>query len=384
MAQGRAGHYVRQQSGYRAFIPAPFPPDDVAIDGDLLLALGAADRALARLDGAATVLPDVDQFVGMHLFQEATKSSQIEGTQASLVDALEAEVDVEPAERRDAAQEIRNYVAAMNEGLRRLAELPVSLRLIREIHRVMMSDVRGGQPQKSPGEFRRTQNWIGGSSPANARFVPPPVDEMTHALGEWERSVHDRPPYPTLVHAGLLHAQFETIHPFVDGNGRAGRLLITFMLTEWGILSKPLLYLSAFFRHHQDEYYERLQAVRDNGDWEGWLMFFLDGVREVATTATSAVQSILALRERDRRRLAGMGRKAGNALQLHDYLFRQPVVSIKVVERVLDVTPPTAYSLVADLEELGVLVELTGRQRNRAWIYRDYSDVFLSENEPTT
>jgi Fic family protein len=305
----RAGSYVPQPTGYIAFHPAPFPPRDLDMSAALIGSLSEADRSLARLDGAASVIPDVDLFITMYVRDEATRSSQIEGTQATLADVVEDEVAGIDAERRDAVAEIHNYVDALNLGLRRLADLPVSLRLLREIHAELMSGVRGGTVDRTPGEFRRSQNWIGGSSPSNARFVPPPVEQMTDALHEWELAIHTDDGLPPLVRIGLLHAQFETIHPFIDGNGRVGRLLITFLLTEWGILRHPLLYLSGFFRRHVDEYYRRLQLVRDEGDWEGWLEFFLDGVAETAAEATTTVRAILDLRGRDRQRIAELGQR---------------------------------------------------------------------------
>ena len=373
----RVGAYRRQPTGYTAFVPAPFPPRDLKLDDDLILALSRADRALARLDGAASVLPDVDLFISMYVFQEATQSSQIEGTEATLADVVGAEVDPPPPERRDAVHEIQNYVKALRHGLERLAEMPVSLRLIREIHKVLMTGVRGGEPGRTPGEFRLTQNWIGGSAPSNARFVPPPVEDMKDALQEWERAIHQEEQLPPLVRVGLLHGQFETIHPFLDGNGRVGRLLITFLLTEWKILTQPLLYLSIFFKTHQDEYYERLQATRDKGDWEGWLRFFVDGVAETATGATTTVRRILELRERDRGRLSTLGRRSGRAYALHDHLFSSPVVNARTVERVLGVSQPTANSLLRDLESIGLLTEWTGRQRNRSWLYSEYFNIFV-------
>lgn len=342
----------------------------------LVAALSRADRALARLDGAASVIPDVDLFITMYVRDEATRSSQIEGTQATLADVVEAEVALLDDERRDAVAEIQNYVAALNLGLRRLADLPVSLRLLREIHAELMSGVRGGTPDRTPGEFRRTQNWIGGSSPTNARFVPPPVEQMNAALHEWEVSIHTEDELPPLVKIGLLHAQFETIHPFIDGNGRVGRLLITFLLTEWGILRHPLLYLSGFFRRHVDEYYRRLQLVRDDGDWEGWLTFFLDGVTDTAAEATTTVRAILDMRERDRQRIAELGQRAANAYRLHDHLLSAPLTTAGDVQRVLDVSQPTANRLLRDLGDLGILTEITGRTRNQQWLYVEYLALF--------
>lgn len=374
----RAGAYRQQREGYRAFIPAPFPPTDLAIDRELQIALSRADRALARLDGAASVLPDVDLFISMYVFREATLSSQIEGTQASLADVVEAQAKPPPAERRDAVREVDNYVQALHYGLGRLAELPVSLRLVREIHEKLMTAVRGGEPTKTPGEFRRTQNWIGGTSPGNARYVPPPVDVMKDTLAEWEPAIHDRSTYPPLIQIGLLHSQFETIHPFLDGNGRVGRLLITFLLTEWEILARPLLYLSIFFKEHQDEYYRRLQAVRDEGDWEGWLRFFADGVADTAKNATRTVQAILDLRERDRTTIAELGRRAGNGYRLHDYLFSSPAVNARTVQELLGVTQPTANRLISELERLRILHEWTGRERGQSWLYQDYFNIFVA------
>lgn len=377
----RAGVYRRQPTGYRAFIPAAYPPLDLVLDDpEFLIALGKADRALARLDGAASVLPDVDLFIRMYVFQEATVSSQIEGTEATLADVVGAQADEPPAGQHDAIQEVENYVKAMRHGLGRLADLPVSLRMIREIHKELMTGVRGGESGRTPGEFRTSQNWIGGSSPENARFVPPPVEEMKQALYEWETAVHEDDRFPPLVHIGLLHSQFETIHPFLDGNGRVGRLLITFLLTEREILAQPLLYLSIFFKAHQQEYYARLQAVRDHGDWEGWLRFFVDGVSETARGATSTVRSILRLRERDRDSISTLGRRASNAYRLHDHLFSYPVVNSRSVKELVDVSQPTADKILRDLEKLGILVEWTGRQRGKSWLYSQYFRLF-SEDE---
>jgi Fic family protein len=328
------------------------------------------------LDGAASVLPNVDLFIQMYVFQEATVSSQIEGTQASLGDVVGARSEAPPPERRDAIDEIENYIAALNFGIERLQSLPVSLRLVREIHEVLMTDMRGGESTRTPGEFRRSQNWIGGTTPTNARFVPPPVDEMQRCLDEWERSVHVQT-LPPLVHIGMLHAQFETIHPFLDGNGRVGRLLVTFLLTEREILARPLLYLSIYFKKHQDEYYDRLQAVRDHGDWEGWLAFFIEGVRSTARSATHTVRTILDLRDTDRERIRQtLGRRASNGLRLHDYLFENAVVNARRTQEIVRVSQPTANRLLRDLEEAGILREWTGRQRGQSWVYADYFQIF--------
>lgn len=278
--------------------------------------------------------------------------------------------------RRDAVAEIQNSITALDLGLRRLADLPVSLRLLREIHAELMSGVRGGTADRTPGQFRRTQNWIGGSSPSNARFVPPPVEQMQAALHEWEMAVHADDDLPVLVKIGLLHAQFETIHPFIDGNGRVGRLLITFLLTECGVLRHPPLYLSGFLRRHVDEYYRRLHAIRDDGDWERWLVFFLDGVTDTATEAATTVRTILDLRERDRQRIAQLGQRAANVHRLHDHLFSAPLTTAADVQDTLGVSQPTANRLLRDLGTVGILTEVTGRPRHQRWLYSDYLDLF--------
>ena len=377
----RAGTYRRQSEGFDAFIPAPFPPTDLTVDEGLMVDLSKADRALARLDGAASVLPAVDTFITMYVFQEAALSSQIEGTQATLADALEAEAnETGAAEDRDDVQEILNYVEAMRLGIRRLSDLPVSKRLIEEIHGTLMEDTRGGESVRTPGEIRRTQNWWGGTSPADASYVPPPVHEMKLALSEWEKAVHDSGwALPPLLRIGVLHAQFETIHPFLDGNGRVGRLIITFLLIEEGILAEPLLYLSIFFKHNRNEYNSRLQAVRDNGDWEGWLRFFVKGVYTVAQAAEQSVRQILELRENDRASLGQLGARSGNALQLHESLFTNPVVNSKRAQSLLVVSQPTADSLIEAMEDLGVLREWTGRQRGRSWVYHEYMELFQAD-----
>ncbi len=373
----RAGRYVRQPEGYSAFHPAPYPPSDLRLSPDLLALLSSADRELGKLVGAAEILPNPDLFVRMYVRREAVLSSQIEGTEASLMDVLEYEAVRARSERRADVQEVSNYIAALRYGLQRVRTLPLSLRLIREIHERLMRGTRGGESAKTPGEFRRSQNWVGGASPATARYVPPPVPEMTRALGEFERSLHERPPYPLLVNVGLAHAQFETIHPFLDGNGRVGRLLVTFLLCEYGVLRDPLLYLSIFFKEHRQEYYDRLQAIRDQDDWEGWLAFFLQGVATVAREATETARRIVRLREEWREKISnGLGRRSGNGLRLLDALFRSPLVEVKSVERDLALSQPAALRLVDAMVELGVLVEVTGRRRDRIFEFRDYLKLF--------
>jgi len=383
MAANRSGTYVRQPAGYKAFIPKPLPPDpSLAIDQELLTCLSAADRALGRLDGATEVLPNPDLFIAMYVRREAVLSSQIEGTQASLVDVLEYEADAARKGLPADVKEVVNHIDAMNYGLQRLDDLPLSLRLIREIHERLLAGTRGGQ--RYPGEFRTTQNWIGppGCSLREATFVPPPPSEMMDALAGLETFLHAQIDLPIPVMAGLVHAQFETIHPFVDGNGRIGRLLITFLLCQRGLLRRPLLYLSHYLRRHRDEYYSRLMAVRDQGDWEGWLKFFLRGVGEVANQATETARQILHLRE-THRQFVSEKTSTTNALRFLDYLYQRPVVTAGLVGRALEVSPPTANGLVNQFFNIGLLSELTGRQRNRLFSYQPYLRLFEdSPDEP--
>lgn len=377
MTSERAGHLERQPEGYRAFIPAPFPPADLEIDGTLQALLSEADQALGRLDGAVRLVPDPDLFVLMYVRREAVLSSQIEGTQASMMDVLEYEAALEQGERRVDVVEISNYVAAMNHGLARLPELPLSRRLLCEVHEVLLTDVRGGEPDKTPGEFRRSQNWIGGASPATARFVPPPWEVAAEAFAALETFLHDPAPMPPLIKIGLAHAQFETIHPFLDGNGRTGRLLITLWLVERGILARPLLYPSLFFKEHRDAYIDRLQAIRDDGAWESWLSFFVDGVRQVATEATDRAVAILDLHRDDGDLIRSqLGKRTPNAMAALDVLFRQPVVNAKFLEREIGVSQPTAAAVIRDLERIGILREFTGKRRNRLFSYDRYLDLF--------
>ena len=377
-APHRAGRYVRQTAEYSAFIPMPLPPDPpLEMDAELARLLSEADLALGRLDGASMMLPNADLFVAMYVRREAVLSSQIEGTQASLTDVLQFEAggDGGETERLLDVEEVVNYVRAMNYGLRRLADLPLSLRLVCELHRELMRGVRG--EESTPGEFRRSQNWIGpsGSTLRDARFVPPPPHELLRVLGEWETFLHARSE-PVLVTAALAHAQFETIHPFLDGNGRVGRLLITLLLYERGVLARPLLYLSLHLKRNQTEYYDRLQAVRKKGDWEGWVKFFLEGMRASADEATETTRRILMLREEDRARLAGEGKASGNLLRALDHLFAQPVTTPQLLALALDVRYATANNLIARLVDTSVLTEMTGYRRNRRFAYRKYLDMF--------
>jgi Fic family protein len=373
----RAGTWIKQGSGYRAFVPAPLPPDPpIAVDDEMVRLLSAADRSLGRLDGVASVLPNPDLFVAMYVRQEAVLSSQIEGTQSTLEDLIQFELGGDGNRLPRDVEEVVNYVRAMNHGLNRLGELPLSLRLIREIHAELMAGVRGSH--RSPGAFRVSQNWIGpaGSTLQNASFVPPPVPEMNEALGDLEHFLHDRDGLPVLLHAGIAHAQFETIHPFLDGNGRVGRLLITFLLCERAILQRPLLYLSHYFKAHRTEYYDRLTAIREEGSWEGWLKFFLRGVHEVSQSATDTARKILLLRESSRQVVTERLGSTPNAARLLDFIFHQPIVNVRSVERHLGCTYATANKLVEQFATIGILYEVTGARRNRLYRFTDYLSLF--------
>lgn len=373
----RAGRYLRQPTGYRAFIPAPLPPNPpLDLGGALRDKLSAADYALGRLDGAVLTLPNPDLFVFMYVRKEAVLSSQIEGTQSSLQNLLAAEAQLFDPDTPKDVNEVANYVRAMNYGLKRLKDLPVSVRLIREIHTELLRGVRGGSLQ--PGELRTSQNWIGpgGCTLTNATFVPPPPHEVPQALSNLECFLHDAS-LPPLVQVGLAHAQFETIHPFLDGNGRIGRLLITFLLTEKQLLAQPVLYLSHYFKQHRSEYYERLQAVRDTGDWEDWLTFFLSGVVEVSQQATYTAAAILRMREDYRARITeGLGRAAANGQRVMDRLFDNPIITVATVREWLGLTPTGANQIVSRLENIGLLREITGYARNRRFCFEPYLKLF--------
>ncbi|MFT4027825.1 MAG: Fic family protein [Novosphingobium sp.] len=375
----RAGHYVKQFNRYAAFVPAKLPPaPPIALDLELQTVLSKADRALGRLDGSILTLPDPDLFVFMYVRKEAVLSSQIEGTQSSLNDLLELEAQVLSAGRPNDVAEVLNYVQAMNHGLQRMDGFPISVRLIREIHAILLDGVRGERLQ--PGEIRTSQNWIGpqGCMLNEAIFVPPPPHELADQLGALEEFIHADTGLPALIKIGLIHAQFETIHPFLDGNGRIGRLLITFLLTRHlGILIKPVLYISYYFKRFRQEYYDRLQAVRERGEWEEWLRFFLTAVEVVSNEATETARNIVAMRERHRDMVVKRcGRAAGNGLRLLEQLYRQPYMSIGQVSDLLGTTYPAASDIVNRLVELDILAEITGNSRNRVFQYFPYVQLF--------
>ncbi|MFZ1427910.1 MAG: Fic family protein [Geminicoccaceae bacterium] len=365
----------------RAFVPPPLPPDPPIDVLSLLERLSVAERALGRLDGITTLLPRQELFLYMYVRKEAVLSSQIEGTQSTLTDLLRFETEAQTGEPIDDIREVSNYVDAMMFGLERLAELPLSLRLIREMHARLLQSGRGGT--KSPGEFRRSQNWIGGSRPGNAMFVPPPVTELDATLGALESFMHeDRSKLPALIKAGLLHVQFETIHPFLDGNGRIGRLLVTLYLCVHGGLRKPILYLSLYLKTRRSDYYRLLQEVRERGAWEAWLEFFLEGVAETANQAFDAATRIVDLFKQDRERIAAESERAGSALRIHDLMQQNPyVTSNQLVERT-GLTAPTVNAALADLERLSIVEEVTGRRRGRVFGYRRYLAILSEGTDP--
>jgi Fic family protein len=373
--RGRAGNFVPQPSGYTAFIPNNLPPPDLKIDVGLTRLLSEAERSLGRLDGVTSILPNPDLFVAMYVKHEAVLSSQIEGTQCTLEDVLEVELEPTGEKPKDIA-EVVNYVGAMNYGLERLVDFPLSLRLIKEIHAKLLEGVRGAQ--RDPGEFRRTQNWIGpsGCTLANATFVPPPVPNMQEALGSLETFMHEEESVPTLIQIGLIHAQFETIHPFLDGNGRIGRLLITFLLCQRAILQRPLLYLSYFFKLHRAEYYDRLTAIRTDGHWEQWLNFFLRGVSQVSQSAVTTAQNILRLQDEHRKVVTAKASTPASALRFLEYLFKQPLVTVRIVERELGCAFATASKLIEQFTQWGLLQKTSDALRNREFEYRPYLALF--------
>jgi len=351
------------------------PP--IRVDAHLQRLLSQADLALGRLDGSILILPNPDLFVMMYVRKEAVLSSQIEGTQSSLQDLLAAEAQVSAIDAPKDVEEVVNYVAAMKHGIARLKDLPISIRLVREIHQVLLRGVR--RARLTPGELRTSQNWIGqgGSTLSDAIFVPPPPHVVPMALGDLERFLNDDNQLPTLIKIGLAHAQFETIHPFLDGNGRVGRLLITFLLMSSGVLNKPALYLSHYLKQHRSQYYDHLQQIRTHGAWEPWLAFFLRGIAEVSAQAAETARAILAQREVARAKIAdGLGRAAGNGYRVLEHLYERPIVSVNGVARLLGISYPAANQVIERLARIGVVREMTGNARNRQFRYDAYIELF--------
>ena len=385
IATNRTGKYIPQAEGYRVFIPKPLPPDPpVDMDEEMIHVLSLADRAVGRLDASTDNLPNPDFFVYAYVIREAALSSQIEGTQATVDDVFEVQAEASTTQKPSDVEEILNYVDAMNYGLDRLQKdgLPLCLRLIREIHQKLLQGVRG--KKREPGQFRRDQNWIGpkGCSIETATFVPPPANKMTDCLDNLEKFLHYQDRIPPLVKAALVHAQFESIHPFRDGNGRIGRLLITLFLCQQNILRQPLLYLSHYFKSNQRLYYENLQAIRDAGDWEGWIKFFLKGIYSVGQAAATTARSIIALQESDRKLIqTKLGGASNNALALLNKLYYIPMVSAKKVGKLLDITPPTANSLINKLVDIGILNEISKRKRNRVFRYQKYWEIMYADQQ---
>ena len=383
MHRGLQGRLVQQTTAtepFQAFVPFALPPGPpLEIDLDLE---EKANRAVGRLDALTLLLPDPSLFLYFYVRKEAVLSSQIEGTQSSLADLLLHEYHEAPGVPIGDVEEVSRYVAALNHGMERLrGGFPLSLRLIREIHGVLLSTGRGST--KDPGEFRRSQNWIGGSRPGNARFVPPPPEEVMGCMGDLEKYLHDQPSRtPVLLKAALSHVQFETIHPFLDGNGRLGRLLITFLLCTEGALSEPILYLSLYFKTHRDTYYDLLGRVRVDGDWEAWVTFFLQGVIETAEQAVKTAQRIMGLFNGDRSRIESMGQAASNVLRLHSYLQKKPVLEIPKAASEIGISQPTVTSALKRLEEIGVVREITGKARDRIYVYKEYLDILEEGTQP--
>ena len=381
----RAGQFLEATSGpdgFWAFHPRSLPPDPpLKIDAKLQRLIDHANQALGRLDGVTLLLPDPDQFLYAYIRKEAVLSSQIEGTQSSMADLLLFENEEAPGVPLGDVQETSNYIRAMTHGIESIESnrLPLSNRLIREVHERLLTGARGAE--KAPGNFRRDQNWLGGTRPSNARFVPPPWPAVADAMGNLERFLHSDD-VPILVRAALAHAQFETIHPFLDGNGRVGRLLITLLLVSEGVLTRPLLYLSLYLKSNRDAYYDHLQRVRIEGAWEDWLRFFLEGVIEVAASATETTRLIVAMLERDRQKIHALGRAAATAHRVHDVATSNIVVRPPWVARSLDLTDPPVYGAIERLERLDILREVTGRQRGKLYVYEEYLELLREGTEP--
>lgn len=380
----RVGHYVETAVGgevVRAYVPKPLPPVPSVRVQDLLHRLSAADQAVGRLDGISILLPDKNLFLYMYVRKEAVLSSQIEGTQSTLDDLLRFEALAAQGKLLDDIREVSNYVDAMMYGLDRLSTLPISLRLIREMHERLLQSGRG--QTKNPGEFRRSQNWIGGTRPGNAIFVPPPHQEVMPSLEALETFIHDTVPnLPPLVKAGLIHVQFETIHPFLDGNGRLGRLLITLYLCSQKVLQLPLLYLSLYFKTRRADYYRLLQEVRESGSWEAWLEFFLDGVASTANEAFNAATRIHALIRQDRERIGMNSDRASSVLRVHEILQTSPFLTAQKAVEKTGLTKPTINACFEQLQKLGILEEITQKKRGRVYAYKAYLAILNEGGEP--
>lgn len=374
----RAGKTIQQSTGYVSYQPAALPPTPpLAFDAEMIQLLSEADLALGKLAGIAELLPNPDLFVAMYVRKEAVLSSQIEGIQCTLDEVLEQEASETGVQTKDIG-EVVNYVHAMNYGISRLSSLPLSLRLLREVHGQLLAGVRG--ENKDPGEFRKSQNWIGpqGCTLASATFVPPALPDMDQALDNLEKFLHERDSLPLTIQCALVHAQFETIHPFLDGNGRLGRLLVALLLHERSVLKQPLLYISLYLKANRREYYDRLTDVRTKGDWEGWVKFFLAGIALVSKNAATTAQNIVHFREEILQQAREQGR---HELALVDFLFKHPILDIRSAERLLECTYATAATAMKNLENDGCVVEITGQKRNKRFKFVGYLSLFDSLSE---
>src|SRR5215203_2483140 len=384
LKSARTGYLVERATvgeSFYSFMPHPLPPKDFTLSQIHFDLLEKANRALGKLDSLSQLLPNVSLFIYWYVRKEAVLSSQIEGTQSSLSDLLLYEEKEVPSVPIEDVEEVSQYVAAVQYGLKRLNDgFPMSLRLIKEIHEVLLSTGRGST--KSPGEFRRSQNWIGGTRPGNARFVPPPPENILDLLSDLEKFLHDIPERtPTLIKAALSHVQFETIHPFLDGNGRLGRLLIILILCAENAIAAPTLYLSLYFKRHREIYYELLQTVRTEGKWEEWLEFFLEGVQITAEEAVSSASKILTVFAADRQKIEGLGRIAASALRIHELLQKKPIISVPMASKALNLSAPTVRNSIDKLNEIDLVKEITGKKRDRLFSYQSYLDILQAETE---
>ena len=386
MKRTTTGHFettIFAEERVRAFVPAPMPPAPPIDFSNLHRPLEQATIALGSLDAVTRHLPDPELFIYSYVRREAQLSSEIEGTQSSLSDLLAFELDNTPGALVDDVTEVSNYVAALSHGLRRMRDddFPLSNRLLRELHRLLLQSGRGSE--KQPGAFRRSQNWIGGRRPDVALYVPPPYDQVEPCMGDLERFIHATDDgLPSLIRAGLAHAQFESIHPFLDGNGRVGRMLIAFILVQSGALSEPILYLSLYLKQFRSTYYDLLNQLRDDGDWEAWLQFFLEGVRLTAQHGVETAQRLTRLFEDDRQRIAVSGRRANSAIRAHHEFMQRPLLTISAVRDATSLSFSAADAAVQHLERLGIVEEITGRRRDRRYVYSDYLNTLNEELNP--
>lgn len=381
--KGRMGTYISASTAgekYKAFIPPRLPPKPPLDMERLSPLLSKANQELGRLDAFTELLPDIDLFIYLYVRKEAVLSSQIEGTQSSLSDLLLFESKEAPGVPLDDVQEVSNYVAAMNHGLQRIEQdFPLSNRLLNEMHAILLSKARGAS--KMPGEFRQSQNWIGGTRPGNAVYVPPPADKVPELMGDLEKFLHDES-WPVLLKAGLAHVQFETIHPYLDGNGRLGRLLITLLLCVDGVLRQPILYLSLYFKFNRQDYYALLDLVRVKGDWESWMEFFLTGIIQTASQAAETATTIKALFRQDEDRIETLGRASMTARKVYEVMKSRPLISSPQLVKTLGITKPAVNKALANLQRLGIITEKTGKQRDRLYVYQEYLNILERGTEP--